>query len=76
VKPLDRRQFLGAAAAGDAVRSARATTVAVRDVHDANTIDSPGVGVPQQPHAVAPAQPLVFRFPPASVTRLDIALGG
>ena len=61
---------------GGAVRSARATTLTARDVHEANTFDNPRAVVPQQPEVVAAAQPLVFRFPPASVTRLEIALGG
>ena len=60
---------------GAAVRSARATVLAARDIHDVNTFENPGVVVPRQANPPAGGQPLVFTFPAASVTKLEIALG-
>ena len=60
---------------GAVVRSARATVLAARDVHDVNTFENPGVIVPRPADAPTGGQPLVFTFPPASVTKLEIALG-
>ena len=62
---------------GGAARSVRATVLGARDVHDVNAFDHPGTVVPQpaEAPAVAAGQPLVFTFPAASVTKLEIALG-
>ena len=60
---------------GGAVGGVSVTTLAARDVHDANTFDQPGAVVPRAGEAPAVAQPLVFTFPPASVTKLELSLG-
>jgi len=51
------------------------TTLAARDVHDANTFDQPGAVVPRAGEAPAITQPMVYGFPAASVTKMEIALG-
>ncbi len=63
---------------GGSVTSVRATTLAARDVHDANTFERPDAVVPQPAPApqVAGGQALTFTFAPASVTRLEIVLEG
>ena len=61
---------------GATVRSATATTLAARDVHDHNTFEAPRTVVPTAAQAVAVGSaPLVYRFPAASVTKLEIAVG-
>ncbi len=61
---------------GGTVRTVRATTLAARDVHDANTFDDPQTVAPREAEVAVSGDPLVYRFPPASVTRLEMALGG
>ena len=62
---------------GGTPRGVRATVLSAADVHAVNTFDHPDAVAPRP--AAAPAvtagQPLVFTFPAASVTRLDIVLG-
>ena len=61
---------------GATVRSATATTLAARDVHDHNTFEAPRTVVPTAAQAVAVgSSPLVYHFPAASVTKLEIAVG-
>ena len=61
---------------GATVRSATATTLAARDVHDHNTFEAPRTVVPTAAQAVAVGSaPLVYHFPAASVTKLEIAVG-
>ena len=55
-------------------RSVRVTTLAAHDVHDASTFDRPDAVVPRTGETTAAAQPLVFNFPAASVTKLEIVL--
>ena len=53
-----------------------ATTLAARDVHDHNTFEAPRTVVPTAAQAVAVGSaPLVYHFPAASVTKLEIAVG-
>ena len=61
---------------GGAVRSVRATTLTSRDVHDHNTFDAPRAVVPAEADVAVSGAVLVHRFPAASVTKLEIALGG
>jgi len=61
---------------GGSAGSIRATTLAARDVHDHNTFEAPRAVVPAEADVAAGAAPLVYRFPAASVTKLEIALGG
>ncbi len=59
---------------GGTPRAVHATTLGGRDIHDHNTFDAPRTVVPAEAD-VRPGAPFVYRFPPASVTRLDITLG-
>jgi alpha-L-arabinofuranosidase len=61
---------------GGSIRSVRATTLASGDVHDHNTFDAPRAVVPAEAEIAASGSLLVHRFPAASVTKLEIALGG
>ena len=60
---------------GATVRSVSATTLAARDVHDHNTFEAPRTVVPATATVAVTTPPLVYRFPPASVTKLEMALG-
>ena len=61
---------------GATVRSATAVTLAARDVHDHNTFEAPRTVVPTAAQAIAVGiSPLVYHFPAASVTKLEIAVG-
>jgi alpha-N-arabinofuranosidase len=60
---------------GATVGSVTATTLAARDVHDHNTFEEPDTVVPTTANVRAGGSPFVYRFPAASVTKLEIALG-
>jgi alpha-L-arabinofuranosidase len=60
---------------GATVRSARATTLRSRDVHDHNTFERPDVVKPQAAMVALSGPVLTYEFPAASVTRLDLELG-
>jgi alpha-L-arabinofuranosidase len=60
---------------GGSVRSARATTLASRDVHDHNTFDAPRAVAPAEAEVAVSGTPFAYRFPAASVTKLELALG-
>jgi alpha-N-arabinofuranosidase len=60
---------------GRAVRAATATTLAARDVHDHNTFEAPRTVAPATANVAVGATPFVYRFPPASVTKLEITVG-
>jgi alpha-N-arabinofuranosidase len=61
---------------GAVVRSVRAATLAAHDVHDVNSFAHPGVVAPAAAEVSAPAGGgvLVYRFPAASVTKLEVTL--
>lgn len=59
---------------GGAPRAIRATTLAARDVHDHNTFDAPNTVTPISAPVRVPSGSLIYRFPAASVTKLEIAL--
>ena len=61
---------------GGTVRSVRATTLTSRDVHDHNTFEAPRAVVPAEAEVAVGGTPLAYRVPAASVTKLEIALGG
>jgi alpha-N-arabinofuranosidase len=61
---------------GGSIRSVRATTLASRDVHDHNTFDAPRAVVPAEAEVAVRGAPFAYRFPAASVTKLEITLGG
>jgi alpha-N-arabinofuranosidase len=60
---------------GGSIASARATTLAGRDVHDHNTFDAPHTVEPSEVDVPVSGLPFVYRFPAASVTKLAITLG-
>jgi alpha-N-arabinofuranosidase len=60
---------------GGTIRSARATTLVARDVHDVNTFEEPRAVEPAESEVRASGGLIVHRFPPASVTKLEVALG-
>ena len=57
------------------MRAVRATTLTGRDIHDHNTFDAPRTVVPVEADVPMRSGPFVYRFPAASVTKLDITLG-
>jgi len=60
---------------GGAPASVRVTTLAARDVHDVNTFDRPDTVRPATVDVVVSGPTLIYRFPPASVTKLELAVG-
>lgn len=65
------------AIAGRRIAGCRATVLAAADIHAHNTFENPAAVTPAAEAAVQPAAggDVVFRFPPASVTRLSVTLG-
>jgi alpha-N-arabinofuranosidase len=59
---------------GAAIQSATVTTLAAQDVHAHNTFESPSAVEPKSLPATPRAGVLTHRFPPASVTRLELTL--
>ena len=60
---------------GATVGSVTATTLVAGDVHDHNTFEAPHTVVPTTATVRVGASPFVYRFPAASVTKLEVALG-
>lgn len=60
---------------GGQARSARIVTLAASDVHLFNSFENPRAVQPSEQALAAVRSPLVHRFPPASVTKLEISLG-
>jgi len=60
---------------GASPRSVTATTLAARDVHDHNTFEAPRTVAPATANVPRSAAPFVYRFPAASVTKLEITVG-
>ncbi len=60
---------------GAVVSAVTATTLAARDVHDHNTFEAPRRVAPTTASVAVSAAPFVYRFPAASVTKLEIAIG-
>ncbi len=60
---------------GATVRTVRATSLTARDPHDVNTFERPDAITPRQADVAVRGAPLLYTFPPASVTKLEIALG-
>ncbi len=59
---------------GAAITAITATTLVARDVHDHNTFEEPDTVVPTAATVSVGGSPFVYRFPAASVTKLEIAL--
>jgi len=60
---------------GARIQSVRATTLTSSDIHAHNTFENPRVLEPKDVEAALKGPTLIFRFSPASVTRLQISLG-
>jgi len=62
---------------GGTARGVRVTTLAARDVHDANTFERPDAVVPKaiEAPAVTAGRAITLVFPAASVTKVEIDLG-
>jgi alpha-N-arabinofuranosidase len=60
---------------GGTISSARAVTLAAPDVHAVNSFDRPDVIKPTTSDVAARGAVLVYSFAPASVTKLELALG-
>ncbi len=60
---------------GAAVRSAKATTLQADDVHAHNTFERPDRVVPSSSAVQASGPSLVYEFPAASVTSLELEMG-
>jgi alpha-N-arabinofuranosidase len=61
---------------GGTMRAVRATSLTARDPHEVNTFERPDAIAPRQADVAVRGAPLVYTFPPASVTKLEIELGG
>jgi len=72
---LDAPRETEVAVRGATVHSVRAATLAAPDVHAHNTFDDPGAVAPREQAVAASGASFVHRFPPASVTRLEMELG-
>jgi alpha-L-arabinofuranosidase len=59
---------------GASVRGARARVLTSSDIHAHNSFDEPRALEPKDAEVVVQGGGLVFRFPPASVTRLQLTL--
>jgi alpha-N-arabinofuranosidase len=60
---------------GGSIRSATATTLAARSVHDVNTFDQPDLITPTRANVRASGGAFSYTFAAASVTKLEISLG-
>ncbi len=60
---------------GAMIRKMSGTTLSASDVHAHNTFENPRNVEPKPIGTARVANPLVYTFPPASVTRLDLDLG-
>jgi len=70
---LDQSREAEIAVRGTAIQSAKAVVLAAADVHAHNSFDAPNAVEPKE-QAVSPrGSLLVHRFPPASVTKIEIA---
>jgi alpha-N-arabinofuranosidase len=59
---------------GAAIQSAKATTLAASDVHAHNSFETPNAVEPKEQSLTPRSGALTHRFPPASVTKLEITL--
>lgn len=72
---LDTPREAEVAVRAGTVRAVRATELAASDVHAHNTFESPSAVEPKARAVEGSGSSFVYRFPPASVTRLGIELG-
>jgi alpha-N-arabinofuranosidase len=59
---------------GGSIQSATITTLAANDVHAHNSFESPRAVEPKTQNATPRAGTLQHRFPPASVTKIELTL--
>lgn len=59
---------------GASVRSGRARILASGDIHDHNSFDHPRTVEPKETDLPAQGRSFVYKFAPASVTRLTLTL--
>lgn len=59
---------------GSRITAARATVLTASDIHARNTFEQPRGLEPSASEDISAGTPLVYRFAPASVTRLDLEL--
>jgi alpha-N-arabinofuranosidase len=72
---LDQPREAQIAIRGGAAQSIRAVTLAASDVHAHNSFEAPGAVEPKAEALSARGSVVLHRFPPASVTKLEITLG-
>jgi alpha-N-arabinofuranosidase len=72
---LDQVRETEVAIRGGTIKSVRAMTLVADDVHAHNSLESPKAVEPKSETVSAKGPVLVHRFPPASVTKLEITLG-
>jgi alpha-N-arabinofuranosidase len=72
---LDAPRETEVAVRGGSVRSVRVSELAAPDVHAHNTFANPGAVAPKARTIDGGGSSFVHRFPPASVTRLEMELG-
>jgi len=60
---------------GATIKAIKATTLSAGDIHDHNSFDNPRRVEPKDEAVAVKSGTLVYRFAPASVTRLQITLG-
>jgi alpha-N-arabinofuranosidase len=71
---LDKTLEAEIALRGAVPRSARAVTLGGGDAHAHNSFAAPNAVQPKQQSATVRGEAIAYRFPPASVTKLEIAL--
>jgi alpha-N-arabinofuranosidase len=72
---LDQTRETQIAIRGGSIKSAGAVVLTADDVHAHNSFEAPNVVQPKTEAVSMQGSTLVHRFPPASVTKLEIALG-
>jgi alpha-N-arabinofuranosidase len=71
---LDQSREAEIAVRGGSAKAVRVVTLAASDAHAHNSFQSPRAVEPKEQAAAARASGVVHRFPPASVTKLEMAL--
>ena len=72
---LDQMRETQIALRGGTIKSVNAVTLVTDDVHAHNSFEMPNVVEPKTQAVSTQGSTLVHRFPPASVTKLEITLG-
>jgi alpha-N-arabinofuranosidase len=72
---LDQAREAGISVRGGTPKSAKAVVLAAGDAHAHNTFDAPSAVAPKDQAVALRGASVVHRFPPASVTRIELVLG-